>query len=58
MVSCYKYNKNRFLWFSVSKTGSAPCARYNIYKQTVDAGTVVNLTMAPSVGFAISLKEI
>ena len=44
---------------NVSKeTGSAPCARYNIYKQTVEASTVVNLTMAPSGGFAISLKEI
>lgn len=40
------------------KTGSAPCARYNIYKQTVDASTVVKLTMAPSGGFAISIKEI
>ena len=40
------------------KTGSAPCARYTISKQTVDASTVLNMRMAPSGGFAISLKEI
>ena len=39
-------------------TGSAPCARYTITKQTVDASTVLNLRMAPSGGFAISIKEI
>ena len=40
------------------ETGSAPCARYTITKQTVDASTVLKMTMAPSGGFAISLKEI
>ena len=41
-----------------AKTGSASCARYTITKQVVDAGTVLTLRMAPSGGFAISLKEI
>ena len=40
------------------ETGSAPCARYTITKQKVNAATVLNMTMAPSGGFAISLKEI
>ena len=40
------------------ETGSAPCARYIISKQVVDASTVLPITMAPSGGFAISLKEI
>ena len=40
------------------ETGSAPCARYTITKQTIDASTVLPITMAPSGGFAISLKEI
>ena len=40
------------------ETGSAPCARYNITKQVVDASTVLNIRMAPSGGFAISLKEL
>ena len=40
------------------ETGSAPCARYDITKQVVDASTVLTIRMAPSGGFAISLKEI
>ena len=40
------------------ETGSAPCARYDITKQIVDASTVLSIRMAPSGGFAISLKEI
>lgn len=40
------------------ETGSAPCARYNITRQVVDASTVLTIRMAPSGGFAISLKEI
>jgi len=40
------------------ETGSAPCARYTITKQTIDASTVLPIRMAPSGGFAISLKEI
>ena len=41
-----------------TETGSAPCARYNITRQVVDASTVLTIRMAPSGGFAISLKEL
>lgn len=38
--------------------GTESAERYVIEKKTVDSATVMNLTMAPSGGLAISLKEI